>query len=156
MRQLLATGWMHNRARMVVGSFLTKHLLCDWRDGEAHFMRLLLDGDESQNNGNWQWVASVGADAVPYFRVLSPVRQQLRFDPGGAYVRRWVPELRRLPERWLAEPWKAPEGVQRSARCVIGDNYPEPVVDLKRGRDHALARFRAHARRSAGDIAPRT
>jgi deoxyribodipyrimidine photo-lyase len=156
MRQLLATGWMHNRARMVAGSFLTKQLLCDWRDGEAHFMRLLLDGDESQNNGNWQWVASVGADAAPYFRVLSPVRQQQRFDPEGIYVRRWVPELRRLPERWLAEPWKAPKGVQRSAGCVIGDDYPEPVVDLKRGRDHALARFRAHAQRRGGDIAPRT
>jgi deoxyribodipyrimidine photo-lyase len=156
MRQLLATGWMHNRARMVAGSFLTKQLLCDWREGEAHFMQLLLDGDQSQNNGNWQWVASVGADAAPYFRILSPVRQQQRFDPDGAYVRRWVPELRGLPERWLAEPWKAPEGVQRSAGCVIGDDYPEPVVDLQHGRDHALARFRAHARRTGGDPAPRT
>lgn len=104
MRQLASTGWLPNRARLVAGSFLTKHLLCDWREGEAHFMRLLLDGDESQNNGNWQWVASVGADAAPYLRIIDPGRQQRRFDPDGTYVRRWIPELRRFPDRWLAEP----------------------------------------------------
>ena len=150
MRQLAETGWMHNRARMVAGSFLTKQLLCDWRDGETHFMRLLLDGDEAQNNGNWQWVASVGADAAPYFRILNPTRQQRRFDPQGIYVRRWVPELRRMPDRWLAEPWDAPEEVQRRAGCVIGADYPAPVVDLERARDEALARFRAHAQSRRG------
>jgi deoxyribodipyrimidine photo-lyase len=102
MRQLLAQGWMHNRLRMAVASFLTKNLLIDWREGEAHFMRHLLDGDEAQNNGNWQWAASVGADAQPYFRVFNPLRQQRRFDPDGTYVRRWVPELAALPGAWSA------------------------------------------------------
>ena len=132
---------MHNRARLVVASFLTKDLLLDWRRGEAHFMRHLLDGDEANNNGNWQWTASVGADAAPYFRILNPVRQQQRFDPDGTYVRRWVPELAKLPDRWLAEPWNAPEDVQRRAGCLIGRDYPEPLVDHAAARDEALARY---------------
>ncbi len=107
---------MHNRVRMAVASYLTKNLWIDWREGEAHFMQHLLDGDESQNNGNWQWAASVGADPQPYFRVFNPVRQQQKFDPDGVYVRRWVPELRELPDRWLAAPWEAPEEVQRRGR----------------------------------------
>ncbi len=141
MRQLLAEGWMHNRVRMAVASYLTKNLLIDWRAGEAHFMAHLLDGDESQNNGNWQWSASVGADPQPYFRVFNPVRQQQRFDPDGVYVRRWVPELRGLPDEHLAEPWQAPEDIQHAAGCVIGDHYPEPLVDLKDSRAEAIARF---------------
>lgn len=144
MRQLLAQGWMHNRVRMAVASYLTKNLLIDWRKGEAHFMRHLLDGDEAQNNGNWQWAASVGADAQPYFRVFNPVRQQQRFDPQGTYVRRWVPELAALPDPYLAAPWEAPEDVQADARCVVGVDYPEPLVDLKDSREEAIARFRAH------------
>ena len=99
MRQLLAEGWMHNRVRMAVASYLTKNLLIDWREGEAHFMHHLLDGDESQNNGNWQWSASTGVDPQPYFRIFNPIRQQKRFDPDGEYVRRWVPEVRELPGR---------------------------------------------------------
>ncbi len=91
---------MHNRVRMAVASYLTKNLLIDWREGEAHFMEHLFDGDESQNNGNWQWAASVGADPQPYFRVFNPVRQQRRFDADGTYVRRWVPELERLPDKY--------------------------------------------------------
>ena len=146
MRQLLAEGLMHNRARMLVASFLSKNLLLDWRLGEAHFMRLLLDGDEAQNNGNWQWAASVGADAQPYFRVFSPTRQQRRFDPTGEYVRRWVAELRRLPDRWLAEPWLAPAHVQHRSGCVVGRDYPAPVVDLKASADEARVQFAAAIR----------
>ena len=141
MRQLLAEGWMHNRVRMAAASYLTKNLMIDWREGESHFMRHLLDGDESQNNGNWQWSASVGVDPQPYFRVFNPVRQQQRFDPEGEYVRRWVPELRELPDEHLATPWEAPEEVQREAGCVVGDDYPEPLVDLRESRAEAIARF---------------
>jgi deoxyribodipyrimidine photo-lyase len=141
MRQLREQGWIHNRARLVVGSFLVKDLLCDWRRGEAHFMRHLLDGDESSNNGNWQWVSSVGADAQPWFRIFSPTRQQRRFDPGGEYVRRWVPELADMPDRWLAEPWRAPEETQREAGCMIGHDYPAPIVDHASARERALQRF---------------
>ena len=107
MRQLARTGWMHNRARLVVGSFLTKDLHLDWRLGERHFEALLLDGEPAQNNGNWQWVTSVGVDPAPYFRRLfNPVLQQRKFDPDGVYVRRWVPELRDVPGERLAEPWE--------------------------------------------------
>ena len=141
MRQLLAEGWMHNRVRMAVASYLTKNLLIDWREGEAHFMHHLLDGDESQNNGNWQWSASTGVDPQPYFRIFNPIRQQKRFDPDGEYVRRWVPEVRELPDEHLATPWEAPEEVQKEAKCVVGDDYPEPLVDLFESRDEALARY---------------
>jgi deoxyribodipyrimidine photo-lyase len=147
MRQLAAEGWMHNRARMTVATVLTKHLGVDWREGEAHFMEMLLDGDMAQNNGNWQWAASVGADAVPYFRLISPTRQQQRFDPDGTYVRRWVPELAAFPNRHLAEPWKASDEEQQGAGCIIGADYAEPIVDLDPARDAALARFK----QAAGD-----
>jgi deoxyribodipyrimidine photo-lyase len=142
MRQLLEEGWMHNRVRMAVASYLTKNLLIDWREGEAHFMEHLLDGDESQNNGNWQWAASVGADPQPYFRVFSPIKQQQKFDPDGVYVRRWVPELRDLPAEHLAAPWEAPQEVQVEAGCVIGKGYPEPLVDLNESRNEAVERFK--------------
>jgi deoxyribodipyrimidine photo-lyase len=142
MRQLLAEGWMHNRVRMAVASYLTKNLLIDWREGEAHFMRHLLDGDESQNNGNWQWAASVGADPQPYFRIFNPIRQQERFDPDGAYVRRWVPEIGAMPDEYLAAPWEAPGEVQEKAGCIVGDDYPGPLVDLGESRAEALVRFR--------------
>lgn len=141
MRQLLAEGWMHNRVRMAVASYLTKNLLIDWREGEAHFMRHLLDGDEAQNNGNWQWAASVGADPQPYFRIFNPVRQQERFDADGTYVRRWVPEIGDLPDKHLAAPWEAPKEAQKRAECIVGRDYPEPLVDLGESRAEALARF---------------
>jgi deoxyribodipyrimidine photo-lyase len=144
MRQLLSEGWMHNRPRMVTASFLTKHLLIDWRAGEAHFMHHLVDGDEASNNGNWQWAASTGADSQPYFRVFNPVRQQQQFDPDGVYVRRWLPELTKFPDARLAEPWKAPKGVQEDAGCIIGEDYPEPIVDLDAAREEAIARFGRH------------
>jgi deoxyribodipyrimidine photo-lyase len=143
MRQLRREGWIHNRARLVVGSFLTKDLGIDWRWGEQWFMRWLIDGDQASNNGNWQWIASVGVDPQPPFRrILSPTRQQQRFDPRGLYVRRYVPELRHVPDRYLAEPWNMPEDVQRHAGCVIGTDYPEPIVDHAAARHEALDRYR--------------
>jgi deoxyribodipyrimidine photo-lyase len=144
MRQLAAMGWMHNRARLVVGSFLTKDLQLDWRLGERHFMRHLVDGDEAQNNGNWQWIASVGVDPQPYFRrMYNPARHQERFDPDGAYVRRWVPELRDVPLARLAEPWTMTPDEQEGAGCVIGRDYPAPIVDRRVERARAAERFRA-------------
>ncbi len=143
MRQLSREGWMHNRARLVVGSFLTKDLGIDWRWGERHFMRLLIDGDEANNNGNWQWIASVGTDPQPVFRrILSPARQQERHDPDHTYVRRYVPELRAVPDRYMAEPWTMPPEVQRDAGCEIGTDYPAPIVDRRRAREEALERYR--------------
>jgi deoxyribodipyrimidine photo-lyase len=142
MRQLRAEGWMHNRARLVVASFLTKHLGIDWRAGEAWFMRLLLDGDPAVNNGNWQWIASVGSDPQPvHRRLLSPTRQQERFDPDGEYVRRWVPELRSVPGAYLAEPWRMPDSLGLECGCVIGHDYPPPIVDHAQARREALARY---------------
>jgi len=146
MRQLLAEGWMHNRVRMATASYLTKNLLIDWREGEAHFMYHLLDGDESQNNGNWQWAASVGADPQPWFRVFNPIRQQERFDPDGVYVRRWIPEIGKLPNEYLAAPWEAPEEARESAGFVIGSDYPGPLIDLRESRAEAIVRFRARTR----------
>jgi deoxyribodipyrimidine photo-lyase len=147
MRQLLHRGWMHNRARLIAGSFLTKDLHLDWRHGEAHFMRHLLCGDEASNNGNWQWIASVGVDPAPYFRrMYNPMTQQRRHDPGGEYVRRWLPELRDVPDEHLAEPWTMSEEQQRAAGCVIGEDYPAPVVDHKRERQRAMERYGAIAR----------
>lgn len=144
MRQLLARGWMHNRGRLIVGSFLTKDLHLDWRHGEAHFMRHLLCGDEASNNGNWQWIASVGVDPAPYFRrMYNPMTQQRRHDPDGEYVRRWLPELRDVPDDKLAEPWAMSEDEQRAAGCVIGEDYPAPVVDHKHERERAMARYGA-------------
>jgi deoxyribodipyrimidine photo-lyase len=143
MRQLRHEGWMHNRARLVVGSFLTKDLGIDWRWGERWFMRLLVDGDEANNNGNWQWIASVGTDPQPAFRrIYNPARHQERYDPNGDYVRRWVPELERVPDRYLGEPWTMPEEVQAEAGCVIGEDYPEPIVEHGVAREEALARYR--------------
>jgi deoxyribodipyrimidine photo-lyase len=144
MRQLARTGWMHNRARLVVGSFLTKDLHVDWRHGEAHFEALLLDGEPAQNNGNWQWVTSVGVDPAPYFRRLfNPVLQQRRFDPDGDYVRRWVPELRDVPAKRLAQPWTMSDDEQRAAGCVIGRDYPAPIVEHADERRRAIERYQA-------------
>jgi deoxyribodipyrimidine photo-lyase len=149
MRQLRREGWMHNRARLVVGSFLTKDLGIDWRRGERWFMRMLLDGDEANNNGNWQWIGSVGVDPQPvYRRIYNPARQQERHDPDGSYVRRYVSELRDVPDRYLAEPWTMPEDVQRTARCIVGEDYPEPIVDHRAAREEALERYRIRGERS--------
>ncbi len=141
MRQLVQTGWMHNRARMIVASFLVKDLLIDWRWGERFFMHHLIDGDPAANNGGWQWTAGVGTDAAPYFRVFNPVLQAAKYDPEGAYVRRWVPELARLPDAFIHAPWLAPADVQRRAGCVIGRDYPAPIVDHASTRTRVLRAY---------------
>lgn len=142
-RQLLVTGWMHNRARMIVASFLTKDLLIDWRWGEQHFMQHLVDGDIAANNGGWQWAAGTGTDAAPYFRIFNPVTQGQKFDPDGVYIRRWVPELANVPVEYIQEPWRMPPLEQRAAGCVIGEDYPAPIVDHNAARQRALAAYGA-------------
>jgi deoxyribodipyrimidine photo-lyase len=132
MRQLAAIGWMHNRARLVVGSFLSKTLYLDWRLGARYFLDRLLDGDLANNNLNWQWVAGTGTDTRPS-RVLNPVRQAERYDPDGSYIRRWVPELADLEDAGVQQPWRLPESRRRSL------DYPEPIVDLAEGRNRFLA-----------------
>lgn len=141
MRQLAATGWMHNRARLVVGSFLTKDLLIPWQEGEAWFWERLADADLAQNAFNWQWVAGCGADAAPYFRVFNPVLQGAKHDPDGAYVSRWVPELAELPAKWAHRPWEAPGEVLTAAGVALGRDYPHPIVDHYHARDRALSAF---------------
>ena len=142
MRQLAADAWIHNRARIVVASFLVKDLLVDWRRGETAFMRGLVDGDPASNNGGWQWTAGTGTDAAPYFRVLNPIRHAWRFDPGGEYVRRHVPELRDVPADRIIEPWTMTPQEQRAAGCRIGTDYPAPRVDHAERREIALQRYR--------------
>ncbi len=136
MRQLRAEGWMHNRVRMITASFLVKDLLIDWRSGERYFRRALLDADVSQNVGNWQWVAGTGADAAPYFRIFNPVTQSKRFDPDGAYIRRWIPELSEVPAPAIHTPWNAGPLELATWGVSLGDTYPKPIVD------HAEARVR--------------
>jgi deoxyribodipyrimidine photo-lyase len=138
-RQLLGEGFVHNRARMIAASFLTKHLLIDYRRGEAHYLRFLTDGDPAQNNLGWQWSAGCGTDAQPYFRVFNPVSQGQRFDPVGAYVRRWVPELAAFPAESIHAPWDAPASVLRDAGVALGRNYPAPIVDHGEARARFLA-----------------
>ena len=139
MRQLWATGWMHNRVRMVVASFLVKDLLIPWQLGEAWFWDTLVDADLASNAASWQWVAGCGADAAPFFRIFNPVLQGEKFDPDGAYVRRWCPELARLPDRWLHQPWKASAAILGPAGIRLGETYPTPVVDHDQARKRALA-----------------
>jgi deoxyribodipyrimidine photo-lyase len=141
MRQLWHTGVMHNRVRMVVASFLVKHLLIDWRAGEQWFWDTLVDADAGSNPANWQWVAGCGADAAPYFRVFNPVLQGEKFDADGNYVRRWVPELSRLPAKLIHQPWRATPLELKSADVELGRIYPEPIVDHAKGRERALAAY---------------
>jgi deoxyribodipyrimidine photo-lyase len=141
MRQLWQTGWMHNRVRMMVASFLTKHMLIPWRKGADWFWDCLVDADLANNSASWQWVAGSGADAAPYFRVFNPVLQGKKFDPDGTYVRRFVPELEKLPSAHVHAPWEAPADMLEEAGIVLGDTYPKPIVDLMAGRDRALAAY---------------
>jgi deoxyribodipyrimidine photo-lyase len=143
MRQLAAEAWMHNRTRMVTASFLVKDLIVDWRRGETHFMRELVDGDPANNNGGWQWVAGTGTDAAPYFRVLNPTLQAQKFDPDGHYIRRYVPELRDVPDRFIHAPWQMGPEDQRAASCRIGHDYPAPIVDHAARRVEVLERYKA-------------
>jgi len=141
MRSLRATGWMHNRARLVAGSFLVKDLLLPWQAGAAWFRDTLVDADLANNTLGWQWVAGCGTDAAPYFRIFNPVAQGRRFDPDGAFVRRWIPELAELPPEWIHEPWKAPGDVLTAADVSLGETYPAPIVDHGEARDRALAAY---------------
>ncbi len=146
MRQLRDEGWMHNRARLIVGSFLTKDLWLDWRLGETHFMNWLIDGDEANNNGNWQWIASVGVDPAPVFRrMYNPTSQGKRYDPTGEYIRRYVPELKSVPDKFLYEPWTMNDDEQKATKCIVGKDYPEPIVDHKQAREFALEQYRTAA-----------
>ena len=143
MRELWQTGYMHNRVRMIVGSFLVKNLMLHWRHGEAWFWDTLVDSDLANNSASWQWVAGSGADAAPYFRIFNPVLQGKKFDPNGDYVRQYVPEIAALPNKHLQAPWEAPAEVLREAGIELGKDYPEPIVDLMESRDRALAAFKA-------------
>ncbi len=141
MRELWHTGWMHNRVRMIVASFLTKHLLLPWQAGEAWFWDTLVDADVASNAASWQWVAGSGADAAPYFRIFNPVIQGEKFDPDGTYVRKWVPELADMPDSKLHQPWTASASVLKGAGVELGVNYPAPIVDHKQARERALAAY---------------
>jgi deoxyribodipyrimidine photo-lyase len=138
MRQLWQTGTMHNRVRMLVGSFLVKNLLVDWRQGERWFWDCLLDADLAANSASWQWVAGTGADAAPYFRIFNPMTQGEKFDKSGDYVREYCPELAGLPDKYIHAPWDAPQAILSHAKIVLGHTYPKPIVDLKASRQRAL------------------
>jgi deoxyribodipyrimidine photo-lyase len=142
MHQLVETGWIHNRARMIVASSLVKDLLIDWQWGERFFMQHLIDGDPAANSGGWQWTAGTLTDAAPYFRIFNPVLQGKKHDPAGAYVRQWVPELASVPARFIHEPWRTPLDVQREMGCIIGQDYPAPMVDHAWTRERALSAYR--------------
>jgi deoxyribodipyrimidine photo-lyase len=141
MRELWATGWMHNRVRMIVGSFLTKDLLLSWQEGARWFWDTLVDADLANNTLGWQWVSGCGADAAPYFRVFNPISQGEKFDADGTYVRRWVPELKDVPTRWIHQPWNAPAEVLETAGVEQGTTYPQSVVDHAAARKVALDAF---------------
>lgn len=142
MRQLEQTGWMHNRARMITASFLTKDLLINWQEGEAWFMQMLVDGDPASNNGGWQWSAGTGTDAAPYFRIFNPVLQGKKFDPAGDYVRTWVPELSDVPNSFIHSPWEMPADLQSRLGINIGKQYPAPIVDHTLARERTLEAYK--------------
>lgn len=142
MRELWQTGWQHNRVRMVTASFLIKHLLIDWRNGEEWFWDTLVDADPASNAASWQWVAGSGADASPYFRIFNPFTQGEKFDPNGDYVRKYVPELKAMPNKFIHRPWEAPKQVMRQAGVELGKTYPNPIVDHKFARERALGNYK--------------
>ncbi len=142
MRQLWTTGWMHNRVRMIAGSFLVKHLLTDWRQGETWFWDTLVDADPANNAFSWQWIAGSGPDSAPFHRIFNPVAQGEKFDPEGAYVRTFVPELARLPSAFVHRPWEAPPGVLQEAGIRLEETYPAPIVPHGPARERALEAFR--------------
>ncbi len=149
MRQLWQTGWMHNRVRMIAASFLVKHMLIAWQEGAAWFWDTLVDADLASNSASWQWIAGTGIDAQPFFRVFNPVTQGEKFDADGGYVRRFLPELARLPARYVHAPWTAPAPVLAEAGVMLGRGYPRPVVDLSEGRNRALEVYRRTVREAA-------
>ncbi|RFC66394.1 deoxyribodipyrimidine photo-lyase [Fulvimarina endophytica] len=141
MRQLWETGWMHNRVRMIVGSFLTRDLLIDWREGERWFWDTLVDGDIASNTAQWQWIGGAGADAQPFFRIFNPITQSQRFDKGGDYIRRFVPELKDMPDKHIHAPWEAGDDVLEKAGVKLGETYPKPMVDHGKARERALSAY---------------
>jgi len=143
MRQLLNTGWMHNRGRMIVASFLTKDLLINWQEGESWFMANLVDGDPAANNGGWQWSAGTGTDAAPYFRIFNPVLQGQKHEPDGEYIARWVPELSELPVKYRHEPWKMSQEEGKSRNFKLGKDYPQRIVDHKFARQRTLDAYKS-------------
>ncbi len=143
MRELWQTGYMHNRVRMITGSFLVKNLRLHWHHGERWFWDTLVDADLANNSASWQWIAGCGADAAPYFRIFNPVTQGSKFDPDGSYIRRFVPELALLPGKYLCSPWEAPAHVLADARITLGETYPQPIVDLRQSRNEALLAFQS-------------
>jgi len=143
MRELWQTGYMHNRVRMIVGSFLVKNLRLHWHHGEAWFWDCLVDADLANNSAGWQWIAGCGADAAPYFRIFNPITQGVKFDPDGHYIRRYLPELANLPDAYLCSPWEAPAEILAGAGVRLGETYPKPIVDVKASREAALAAFSA-------------
>ncbi|WP_374381486.1 deoxyribodipyrimidine photo-lyase [Dongia sp.] len=151
MRELFATGWMHNRVRMITASFLIKDLLIDWREGEKWFWDTLVDADLAQNAGNWQWVAGCGADAAPYFRIFNPTTQSEKFDPQGTYVRKWLPELAQLPSTLIHAPATAPSTELSKAGIILGKTYPLPIVDHAKARARALALYKTLGGGQTGD-----
>jgi deoxyribodipyrimidine photo-lyase len=142
MRQLLETGWMHNRGRMIAASFLTKDLLINWQAGEAWFMKNLVDGDPAANNGGWQWSAGTGTDAAPYFRIFNPILQGQKYDADGTYIARWVPELQNLPPKYRHEPWKLSPQDAKKYNFTLGKDYPHPLVDHSFARQRTLNAYR--------------
>ena len=141
MRQLWQTGYMHNRLRMIVGSFLVKNLLLHWHHGESWFWDCLFDADLANNSAGWQWIAGCGADAAPYFRIFNPITQGKKFDPEGVFVRRFIPELENLPNSVLFSPWEASTELLDKCKVKLGETYPKPIVDLKVSRERALEAF---------------
>jgi deoxyribodipyrimidine photo-lyase len=149
MRELWQTGSMHNRVRMIVASFLVKNLRLHWQHGLRWFWDCLVDADLASNSASWQWCAGSGADAAPYFRIFNPITQGQRFDPKGEYTKRFLPELAAMPSKYLFEPWNAPAAVLHEAGVILGENYPQPIVDVKASREAALEAFAEMKRRAA-------
>ncbi len=150
MRELCQTGYMHNRVRMIVGSFLVKNIRLHWHHGERWFWDNLIDADLANNSASWQWIAGCGADAAPYFRIFNPVTQGQKFDPDGEYVRQYIPEIASLPNKYIFNPWEAPELILKAADIELGSTYPKPIVDLKKSRELALQAFRSLKKGSHG------
>lgn len=143
MRQLWHTGWMHNRVRMIVGSFLTKHLLISWKKGAEWFLYTLVDADIANNCASWQWVSGSGADAAPYFRIFNPIMQGEKFDPQGQYIRKWIPEIANLPDKYIHSPWEASKELLEKSGIILGRTYPKPIVDHSKARTMALEAYAA-------------
>ena len=134
---------MHNRLRMIVGSFLVKNLLIHWHEGEKWFWETLFDADEASNSAGWQWIAGCGADAAPFFRIFNPITQGEKFDPNGEYTKKYVPELSEMPNKFLYKPWEAPKEILENSNVFLGENYPFPIIDVKKSRNDALNAFKS-------------